>query len=240
MFEIKGQIGVVKGKVSDSLNNKGVPNIQVYNESSKTYTTADSTGKFNLKGRINDTLVFLSMGYYGKVWIVKDFNQNSIKLIRRLYEIEPAVIGFPRDYNEFKKKFLEIEPPRPMVIDGFPRYIPKRIPELQDTNIIKSTGFAVMHPLTYLYLMNNKEEISKRKVLYLIQEDREQVIIDQKYNPQIVEKLTGLKNESLTDFILYCNFSHQFLFESTEYEILQSIEIKFKEYITLNKSKANP
>ena len=91
-----GQSGYIIGKLNDSISKRPVPYTQVYNESSKTFTTSDSIGEFKLKGRIGDTLVMFSMSYYGKIWIVHVLNQNNIDLKPLYYEIEPLVIKIGR------------------------------------------------------------------------------------------------------------------------------------------------
>jgi hypothetical protein len=229
-YQILGQSGYIHGLLTDSLNGKGVPYAQVYNESSKTNTTSDSIGVFKLKGRLHDTLVILSLGYYGKTWTVENCGQNLIIINPRSYEIEPVIISTPQNYKQFKKAFLEIDPDTGLVIEGFHRYIPKLVPDLMDTNIIGSTAFAYAHPISYIYYNYSKLEKSKRKVLYLKQEQKEQVIIDQKFSLNLVHQLTGLTGEAITDFIIFCNFSHKYLFESSEYEIVEAISQKFEEY----------
>jgi hypothetical protein len=241
---LTAQTGFITGKVTDSISGRGVPFIQVYNESSKTYTATDSLGRFRMRGLIKDTLVVYSMNFFGKIWIVNDFKQNLIPLKRQLFEIDPVVISVPRDYKQFKKKFLEIEPVKPMVIDGFSRYIPKRIPDLLDTNKLKKIfnpdNGTIAISITKIYNLYSKEEQSKRKVLYLQQEERELVIINQKYNPSIVQRLTNLKDEELTDFILFCHFTHQYLYEASEYEIVEAISRKLIEFKQLDKKSQNP
>jgi hypothetical protein len=225
----------VEGLVIDSLTGKGIPYVQIFNESIRENATTNLSGYFKLTGSKNDTLVFTALGYLGKVWIPStkiDGAVSTILMARRVYDIEPVkIVTLPGSYKDFKKTFLEIKPEQGLIIDGLPnRYIPKLVSELLDTSIISTTSFFLMHPVSYLWYNYSKEEKSKRKVLYLQQEQKEQVAINQKFNRELVHRITELKENELTAFINFCNFSHLFLYNSTDYEIVEAIHKKFEEY----------
>jgi hypothetical protein len=224
----------IEGIVIDSLTNQVIPYAQIFNESTRESTISSISGIFKIPGLKSDTLIITALGYYGKVWIVNPKNKTDIEkvvLTRRIYEIEPVKINnISPSYKEFKKSFLEAKPDQGLIIDGLPRAIPKLVPDLLDTNIISSTAFFLVHPVSYFYYNFSKEEKEKRKVLYVKQEEKEQVVINQKFNRELVFKLTGLEGDDLTAFINYCNFSHKYLYNSTDYEIVEAIHRKFEEY----------
>ena len=57
-----------------------------------------------------------------------------------------------------------------------------------------------------------------------------QRVIDKKYNREVIYSITHLSDDEITEFMGFCNFSEDYLFETTEYDILVKIEEKFKEY----------
>lgn len=148
----------------------------------------------------------------------------------RQYEIAEAKIVTYGSYEQFKKEFLKTQP-KEFRIKGLPEPKVREIPLLLDTNYIKNPEFLILHPLSYLYYNFSKEEKSKRKVLYLQKEQREQIVIDKKFSRELISGITGIKDhEEITAFMAYCNFSHKFLYEATEYEIAEAIDNKFRIY----------
>jgi hypothetical protein len=228
----------IEGFVVDSLTGKGIPNVQVYNETKRESSFTLNSGYFKISGSLKDTLAIVALGYYGKAWIpaLNNFRDGQkIYLTRRIYEIDPITINIlPENYNKFKKAFLEVKPDQGLIIEGLPSPVPKMVPDLLDTNVLKKVFIAdngaAAIPLTYIYNLYSKEEKSKRKVLYLKQEQKEQVSIDQKFNKELINKVTGLDGEEITSFIDFCNFSHRFLYESSDYEIVEAVHTKFEEY----------
>ena len=228
----------IQGIVIDSLSGQAIPDVQVFDECARETTVSDFTGHFKISCTKNDTLVFTALGYLGKVWLPSIENKREITkimMIKRIYDIEPVRIStFPGTYNQFKKAFLDTKPDQGLIIYGLPRPVPKMVPYLLDTNIISTTGFFLNHPISYFYYNFSKEEKSKRKVLYLKQEQKEQVVINQKFNRELVHRLTGLEGENLTEFIGFCLFTHIFLYKATDYKIVEAIHKKYEEYQKLH------
>ena len=211
--------------IVDSVTGRSISFVHIVNESTRRGYITDSTGKFKIRCKKGDTLVFISLGYLGKVVIV-DSLPHQISLVPRTYKIDEVSIESYRSYNQFKKDFLELEAEKAPEIQGLPKGKPIDIPVLLDTNHINSPAFLVLHPLSYLYYKFSKEEKSKRKAFYLERQAGERVIIERKFNREIVSRITGLEDEELTNFIGFCNFSHPFLFEATELEIVKEINKK--------------
>jgi hypothetical protein len=224
---------ILRGQIVDSVSGTGIAYVQIFNESTRMLMVSDTMGYFEINVKGNDSLVFLCLGYLGKVYIVRDFNTYRVQIIKLApypYPIEEVSISRYRDYNQFKHEFLLAEPKKRFEITGVPKPKYQDIPVLLDTNYIRSSEFLVFHPISFLYYNLSKEEKSKRKVYYLERQQREQVVIDKKYNRDLIEKMTGLTGEEITKFMWFCNFSHQFLYEASELEIIQKIDEKFREY----------
>lgn len=218
-----------EGFVIDSSTGQPISFVHILNESTRRGYITDSTGKFQISIKHGDTLVFISLGYMGKVIIV-DSLFHDVSLLPRTYKIDEVSIQGIRSYEQFKRDFLQIELEEKRKIQGLPEGKPIDIPILLDTNYIHSDAFLVFHPLSYLYYNFSKEEKSKRKVFYLERREGEQIIIDRKYNRNLVHKITGLEGDELTNFIGFCNFSHQFLLYATELDIVNKINEKFSAF----------
>jgi hypothetical protein len=110
---------------------------------------------------------------------------------------------------------------------------------LLDDNYINSFGFAIAHPLSYVYLKWNKTERSRRMVYQYDKEEEELKKCDYKYSREKVSEWTGLKGAELYDFIVYCDIKSQFIKENTEFDIICTINKKLLEYKKLHNKNLN-
>ena len=224
----------LKGKVLDISNQDPVPYCHVYNESRRKGKITDTSGVFFIQASVGDTLAFLSMSFLGHTYIVKEADKTRLAqfmLRPRYYEIEEVEFTMPGTYQGFQEKFLEIDPQKNKPMKELPKYNPYIRPKLLDTNYIYSGSFRVWHPVSGFYYKHNKEEQSKRKVRHLQEQQLLQPIVDAKYNKGIVSQATGFVGDTLLNFILYCSFSFNYLYESTQYEILLEVERRKKLFI---------
>jgi hypothetical protein len=231
-----------RGIIIDCTSGQSVAFADIYNESSRFGLFTDSTGNFVIPVNIGDTLVIQSMWYFPVVFFVESHAshlKDTIKLCQDVYNIGELQLSMPGNYEDFKRSFLKIIPEKAFKIEGLPEPKIQDIPILYDTNFLNSDAFAITSPVSYLYYKYSKEEKSKRKVFYLERQKRELLVIDKKFNRELIESTTGLTGDSITEFIGFCNFSHKFLYHASELEIVQSIDSKYKEFLS-GKRDPNP
>ena len=144
---------------------------------------------------------------------------------------EVSVISLNPTYEGFKRDLAKIEIPE----------IYQKIPGVEVTeqdianaeygkgpNVFRNT--AVAHPISFLYETFSKK--AKMKRLYnemVMYEDR----IDElplKYNKEIVKDLTGLPDEEILTFMMYCHFSYYDLIRWTPMQIINAIKDKYINY----------
>lgn len=83
LFFVYGQFcfsQTVKGKVV--FNNYAIPNIEIVNSTSKSFTTSDTNGFFSITVKPNDLLVFVAKGYEIKSLTItsKMINENNLEI----------------------------------------------------------------------------------------------------------------------------------------------------------------
>ena len=99
---------------------------------------------------------------------------------------EVTVLPF-KSYPEFKNKLLSLKiEDNTYSISGITLKNPTTIHNLENEDYIKSLGFALSSPISYLYYNFSKREKSIRKYHKLENEKWNQYAIDQKYIPKIV------------------------------------------------------
>jgi hypothetical protein len=222
----------VSCKVTDAETHKSVAFCHVYNESRRLAFISDSSGMLHKFCRPGDTLAFIAIGYLSQKHIVTSADSLffTIKLTQQAYEIDAVTIDIPRTYPDLKKAILALNVKKTEIMPELPRYNPYIRPILLDTNVIYKSGFMIMHPVSGLYYRFSKEEQSKRQVQYLKEQELKQPAVDAKYNRRLVSEITGLTDADLTNFIGYCNFNFNYLYNSSSLEIIEMIYKKFDAY----------
>ncbi len=226
---------VLSGKLVDKQSHNPIDNIKILNITQKNFTYSNNTGLFKTICSKNDTLVFSGMGYFPKQLTINDsiiakLDFLLLYLEPEFYELKEVTINNLGTYNDFKRNFLTIKPKQDFVIDlGIPGVKPG-IPRLLDDDYVKSAGFAIKSPISFLYYNLNEKEKSKRKIYKLIYEAPITYEIEKKYNRDKVGKWTGLTDFELNEFIVFCNFDRNFLLHANEIEIIIKTMEKLKEF----------
>lgn len=234
------KVSYIHGIVQDNSTGTHIPYAYIYNESMRKGYTADLSGKFIIPGSDGDTLVITAVGFYGKIVQVSSNMHVSISLTPCLYEIDEVKIFAFRDYHDFKDQFLALEientPARQLRDDLFAisrdvaadaetERMTKESLDRQPGEFVKK-GFPI-------YSREEKQMLNYAEVL---KKEKRQRAIYEKYNRQIVFDITHLPEEELTDFMSFCNFSEEYLYQAGLYEILLKIEEKFREYIKMKEN----
>ncbi|MFO7657612.1 MAG: carboxypeptidase-like regulatory domain-containing protein [Bacteroidales bacterium] len=231
----------ISGRVIDSEVYKGISFVHVLNESRHISALSDTSGRFTIMAGPKDTLVFSVMGYLGK-YIVLDENTLSNKfevhLAPRYYEIAEVEVFGIISYSKFTEKFRKIE-------------IPETEADILRNNL-QSIALDIGKEAKYYLAMKkaaeggnlmavpilSPEEKQRIKLKEIVNKELIHYEIDKKFNRQVVADLTGLKDQELDEFILYCNFNQKFLQFGSQYEILVKVLEKFEQFKELKKKSS--
>jgi len=231
-------IDVISGSVIDSSNGKEVPFAHVFNESERTWVHAKENGNFSIWAGISDTLVVSAVGFEHKVIVLIDSLLQKeiiqIKLKPQIYEIGEATIKSHKTYSGFKQDVLDLDLPI-TELDSVSSELSttskevtlladyeREVDEIFDRT--KGTLFVLEAPF------KSKIEKDRRKLQKVQLKTEEQNIIHRKFNRELVKKYTDLAEDKLDSFIKFCNFSNEFILKSNEYDIVEAIYKKLKEY----------
>ena len=87
-------------------------------------------------------------------------------------------------------------------------------------------------PISLLYNSFSKRAKSEKKLQSLTHSDNRANIIKQKYNRELVRKLTGLREgEKLDDFLVYCEPTLEFILKSSDYEVAMLILHRYEIFL---------
>jgi len=220
-----------------------VPFALIYNESLRKGFTANQEGKFRIPASEGDTLVITAVGYYGKVVIVApgfpDYYIN-ITVIPCLYEIDEVKVFAFRDYHDFKDEFLALElentPARQLRNDLFILSREAAIESDHEREVRESLDRNQGDFAKVGIPILSREEKQMLNYAEVLKKEKRQRVIYEKYNRQLIYNITHLPENELTEFIGYCNFTEEYLYQATAYEILVRIEAKFEEYKRLKEN----
>ena len=217
----------IKGQLKNMVTGQPVPNAHIVNSNLGIGTTSDSLGFFSIYMNRNDSLRITVIGYHETYFLLPGFwpsnhYENVIFIREKTYLIEAVSIHGLGSYQQFKQKVLNADPPDPPAEENI-RYLERIITEEAVKYDKVRVGFN--------FSIKSKEERSQAKLDIMLEELRKKQIIEEKFNEKIIGELTGLTGARLADFMDYCNLSEEFILNSSEYAILETVKQIFKEYI---------
>ncbi len=230
----------LKGFIFDETNLGYIPLVHIYNERTRRTSVSDTSGSFSIKVKNGDTLVFSAIGYFLKTLYITDSVLNEkmvfIELSPRTYEISEARVYALGTYEQFKQKVLALRLPETKTdilrkyLNDLSKETGKEVKYNQEMDKLTQGGVLLAVPI------RSPEEIEMLKLKKILEKEKVWKIIDEKYNREIVAGVTGLKDDDLTEFMVFCNFSEKYLLETNQYDILIRVLEKLEEYKKLRNS----
>jgi hypothetical protein len=223
----------LQGVVISQRDSAVIPNVHIINISSARATISGTDGQFWIHAAVGDSIRFQAIGFETLVHFVHpglldNEGNHLVTLEEKTYEL-PVVEVFPyQTFSEFKYAFLNFdEPDEPDYTIEFPEFIPE--PDLEKMPL--GFGVAIPGPITFLYDRFSKRGKAQRKYQnVLIQEDlarrAERVV-----NPQIIERLTGLKERGeINTFLIYCGITDEYVVNTRDTEVYARIIACYEAY----------
>ena len=237
IFRVYSQQKSYSSSVFDGVTFIPIQGANVYNLNSRQYTFTDSNGNFTISVNINDTLI-ISKSIYRQVVAV--ISRKNLEVINDEYYLfykaillkEVRVISLNPNYEQFKRDLAQMKLP-----DIYNKMKGIELSEEDKMNAEYSTkGYnllrntALSSPITYLY--NSFSKKAKMKQLYseMLQYEEEIDKVPIKYNREIVTEITGLKEDNLMEFMVFCKFSYYDIIRWSQQEIINAIKYKYDEY----------
>ncbi|MCD6069222.1 MAG: hypothetical protein K0S33_4048 [Bacteroidetes bacterium] len=206
----------VSGIILDEDSTSAIPFAYAINKQSGNGAVSDFNGQFTIKGFSGDTLSFSFLGYHKKEIVVKHIksvNDSTKQFLKVILRREVYSLG-TFNVNAFKIKPYERE--------YMERFINK--PRITGINVVES-------PITAIYDQFSHKGRANRKLAALF----EQMLIDeqvaQKFNPEILRRLTGDENIDFEKFKKYCyNVNDYFIINHEGYDLYAPIMDCYKRW----------
>jgi hypothetical protein len=220
------KVNLIRGRVINTENNP-VVFAHVVNIHRNYATITDSTGYFKMPVMQKDTIRITAIGFYTRFieitnqMLINDTLIQNFKLEKRTYDL-PTVNIYELRWQVFKSEFMETKVEEDETAKRISNWMANLVPSDELRMIFQGArgpGFSINY--------KSKSEKSKIKVAKM---ERKYAIIAPKFNDKLITNLTGLQGKEIYKFLQYCNFSEEFLIQSTEYEIIEQILTRWEEY----------
>lgn len=233
----------LNGCVTDEKTGKKLPLVHIFNESSRTTDVTDTGGQFTINVNRGDTLVFSSIGFYYKVVYITDsmlrVGSALITLMPRKYEVPEARVLDLGTYEQFRQKILSLKLPETRT-DKLRKSLQKAArEEAMEVEYVRRMDKLTQggNLLTIPILSPDEKQMLVLKKIK--EEEKTKKVIAEKFNRAFIGEITELEGDELTEFMVFCNFSDEYLLDATRYEILIKVLEKLKEFKKLKYSGFN-
>lgn len=233
---------IFKGKVIDFLISQPLENTYIHNLSTGATVFTNDKGEFTIGIKEYDTLAITRVGYNPEFIILNDSLIHSkervyIRLFMRSILLKEIKVYAIKPYPLFKKEMAKKHDSTIIENLNLSQEEKERIANenTENGNILSGTPLA--HPFTFLYEQYSRKAKMQREYADLMEHQNELTELAQKYNPEIVQRITHLTGTELEEFMVYCSFTYYMLIVSTKEEIESMIFNKYQQYLKENASK---
>lgn len=222
---------IIDGVIISKEDNKPVPFVHVVNINTKQGVASNFQGRFTLNMKTTDSLIFSAIGFDKFVFELKeDIDATrldiTIEMNTNSMELAPVQIFAYRDVRTLKQAILELD-----------------VATESDNTRIQVPGFyygsrkeveptVLQNPVSFLYSKVSKRAKDERKYKRLeVEYDAWRNSVIDKYNPILVQEITGLSEEEIDKFMLFCKIDDRFVKLSTQYQVVVAINKCLEEYL---------
>jgi hypothetical protein len=228
----------INGIIYDAKTSDRIPFVHIIDVNRNTGTSANENGNFSLTTIRGDSLKFTAVGYNDFFFLLNDTLKNNsyhvIKLEPKAYLLESM------DFyaNDPMKGFYLRDIPRDTIRIGGS----KGAPGAGYWNMLPNGGSGYITAFANLFNNRAKQEKKLQKILEeerMLKMQRQTELLQQKksgekYNRELVKRITDLEGEDLENFISEYKPSRGFILRATDYEIALQIVESYREYAYYN------
>ena len=218
--------GVIVNEADEPL-----PFVTVTNLTTHQGVVSNEEGFFYITFPAQDTLQLSAVNYEAYSLYLGDTAQATnydlkVRLSEKTYQLENVTVFAFKDEASFKRAVLALddipEEPEKIIVPG----------TFQGTPVKKKASVA--SPLSFIYDRFSKRAKYERQVQQAQRDAAYQKTLAKKYNREMVGKITGLQDDRLDEFMLYCQIKDEFIDRSNEYDIILAINQCYRNFAGKN------
>jgi len=217
----------MKGIILDSYTNKSVESVFIENISKHKSCETNQLGEFLILAAKGDTLVFSSMGYQWKKYVIEDISFQKFFIDQQVYELQKIVMHAPISYEGLTYKIMTMKPSEDTLhlTMQYDKYVPIR--NYQPGQI----GYTIDGPITSIYNAYNRHAQNAQKAMELLENKHYIVLANNKLNKDIVLEVTKIPQEYFNEFMAFCSFTDEYLALATEFQIVNMLSFKYEQFL---------
>lgn len=177
---------LIKCKTLEKDSATALPFVYIINKSNGNGTMSDNDGNFVLLVKQSDTLIFSNVGYtktYIKVSDILSQKNTPYKIILNQLAINLSMVTVTAfKYKPYERQYMN---------------------DIIDRSKIKALDY-VGSPISALYMQYSKEGRQLRKLAKIFEDILIEEQVAQKFNPDVLRKLTGDDKINFDDFRKFC------------------------------------
>jgi len=227
------------GTVINSDDYKPIINANIINISSGFIAISNDVGVFEIQYKTFDSLKISAIGFETQYYVFSGKITDSdisdfIVMKTNVYNLPEVKIFTFKNYDEFKKAFVELEVKEQATVD---LHLPK---DLQAMPTSGNGGISLGSPITALYNLLSKQGRAYMHYLDVLEHEDYNRTIEKKYNVLVVKNVTGLTDDEETvKFMQFCKLPEEFIYKSKEYELYKAILDCYDSYLCENSFREN-
>jgi len=209
----------VDGIVFDKATGERIAEVNVENTRTGKSGYNNLQAEYHIDAHIGDMLIFTKQNYFSDTIKVKDYNSLAVYLRRSAIQLQQVNV--------------EAGPITPeQQLAATKRDYTKIYGLLGDKDLLSlSPGDGVGLSIDALYNMFSREGRNAGKLRETIQNDYYQNVIDYRFNRALVGRITGLKDQPLTEFMQRYRPGYYFVIAASEYDFAASIKANYRRYL---------
>jgi len=218
----------VDGIVFDKYSKDRIAIVNIRNATAGNDIYDNLKGEYKIAATIGDILIFSKEGYSPDTIKVENYNSQAIYLKRTAIQLDEVTIrdtvlnlqnrlaATKRDYN-------------------------KVYGSLSNKDLLSTApGVGAGLSIDALFNSFSRSGRNAERLRNEIQDDYYQNVIDYRYNRTFVGKITGLKDEQLTEFMRRYRPGYWFAVNASEYDFITYIKANYKRYLRRQRAYSLP
>ena len=221
-INLLAQEKTVQGIVFDKDSKQRLSRVYIYNTSTGKGFYNNSKGEFTTIATSGDVLVAALQGY--GVDTIRVGTENTVLFYLKRSSIQLKEVRIQDSLNNPREQLKETQK------EYKGAYTKGDVKDVLTTGGGNGAGGAGLS-INALYTLLSKEGRNARQLQKIIERDYHLAMIAYRYNANLISDVTGLKGETLVDFMQQYRPGFNFVIQANDYQLIQFIKASYQRYL---------
>lgn len=212
----------VQGIVFDKDTKQRLTRVYIFNTRSGEGFYNNTKGEFKTNAREGDLLVAALQGYGVDTISIRSENTILFYLKRNSIQLREVIVR-----DSLKSPTDQLKQTQEEYKDAYKRGTVKDVLTTGGSNGGGGAGLSI----TALYNLLSKEGRNARQLQKIIERDYRDAMIEYRFTSSLVNRVTGLNSERLTDFKQQYKPGYYFILQANDYELIEYIKQSYQRYL---------